>query len=377
MLRLEKAFTLDTERAPRGRLDFDRSAIMTKITITELANRLGVSICTVNKALSGKPKVSEATRQRVVEEAQRLGYHPNRAAQVLARNPIRFAYLRPDHFDSFFAPFEAGLRKGAERLTDHRVSIGAQRLDPERWEKQLLPKVRSLLRAGLAGLILSPMPGANHGPLWELLSEQHVPLAQLGLEAPGSPAILTVRQDTLLSGKMAAELLSQFPGPTAIMIGDRQTNDHQEKLRGFQSEAARQNLTVAQVVEHHDDPKLGYTMTCRLLQEHPEVRSIYVATDNFSGILRSLKECGTAGRIRVVATGLFPEIRTAMDEGLVHFSLHQRMAEQGELVIQRLHDMLSQHFREPQRVLLPPWIAIRSNIDSLSAPISVNKSASL
>ena len=83
---------------------------MAKITITELAKRLGVSACTVNKALSGKPKVSDTTRRRVLAEAERLGYRPNRMAQVLARNPIRLAYVHPDHFPSFFGRFEAGVR---------------------------------------------------------------------------------------------------------------------------------------------------------------------------------------------------------------------------------------------------------------------------
>jgi LacI family transcriptional regulator len=340
---------------------------MAKITITELARRLGVSACTVNKALSGKPKVSEKTRQRVVAEAERLGYRPNRMAQVLARNPVRLAYVHPAHFPSFFGPFEDGVRAGVDRLADQRVSTTLHAVDPSKWAERLLGCVRSLLRAGLSGLILSPNAGVDYGPLWDLLAEHRVPLAQLGLEVPGSPAVLTVRQDTLRSGRVAAELLSHFPGPVAVMIGNRQVVDHDEKLRGFQAEAARRGLAIAEVYEHEDDPKLGYAMTCRLFREHPEVGGLYVATDNFGGILRGLKQHGSAGRVKVVATGVFPEVRAAMDRDLVHFSLDQRMAEQGELAVQYLHDVLSHHRVEMQKILVPPRIAVRGTIDSLAS----------
>jgi LacI family transcriptional regulator len=340
---------------------------MARITITELARRLGVSVCTVNKALSGKPKVSQQTRQRVIEEAARLGYRPNRSAQVLARSPLRLAYLRPAHFESFFVPFEAGVRAGVERLADHHVSMTLDRLDPLSFGQELLAKVRGLLRGGLSGLILSPIAGVDYQEVWELLATHRVGLVQLGLEVPGSPAMLTVRQDTLLSGRMAAELLAQFPGPAAVMIGDRQTVDHAEKLRGFQDEAARRGLAIARVCEHHDDAMLSYTLLRRLFREQPEVRGLYVATDVFSGIFRALRQRKAGDRIKVVATGLFSEVRAAMDENLVHFSLDQRMAEQGELAVQHLDDLLSRRGVGAERIMVPPLIAVRSNIDLLAS----------
>lgn len=338
---------------------------MPRLTITELARRLGVSVCTVNKALSGKPKVSEKTRQRVVEEARRLGYRPNRLAQVLARNPIRLAYVHPAHFESFFAPFETGVRMGVERLADHHVSLSVHALDPSKWEKLLLSTVGSLVDSGLSGLILSPGADVDYQPLWDLLTERRVPLVQLGLEVPGSPAVLTVRQDTLLSGKIAAELLSHFAGPAAVMIGNRQIVDHDEKARAFQAEAARRGLTVAAVCQHQDDAKLGYSVTRRLFEEHPEVRGIYMATDNISGIVRYLRQHGLGGRVKVVATGIFPQVQAAMKEGLIHFSLYQRMVEQGELAAHQLHDLLSHHSVEVPTILVPPLVAVLGNIDRL------------
>jgi LacI family transcriptional regulator len=339
---------------------------MAKPTITQLAKHLGVSICTVNKALSGKSKISEATRRRVVEEANRLGYRPSRAAQVLARNPIRLAFVHPAHYESFYAPFAEGIRMGVDSLVDCRVSMSLRKLDPAAWAAALPKTIRSLVRSGLSGLILSPLPGPDYREVWDLLTQHRVTLVQLGLESPGSPAALTVRQDAYASGRIAAELLSHFPGPAAVMIGDRRIADHNEKILAFQAEAADRGLPVAEICEHFDDPELGYSQTHRLFQKHPNVGGLYVATDNFIGICRAIEERSANDRPKVVATGLFPDIRKALECNLVHFALDQRMAEQGELAVHCLHDLLSGIPIESKKILLQPLVAVRGNIDALS-----------
>ncbi|MCP4425696.1 MAG: LacI family transcriptional regulator [Chloroflexi bacterium] len=55
------------------------------ITIKDISKRLGISVSTVSKALNGYPDVSERTRERILEMARELDYHPNIAAQSLRR----------------------------------------------------------------------------------------------------------------------------------------------------------------------------------------------------------------------------------------------------------------------------------------------------
>ena len=53
-------------------------------TIRQLAEHLGLSPATVSRALNGFPEVGVATRQRVLEGAERLHYRPNMHAKRLA-----------------------------------------------------------------------------------------------------------------------------------------------------------------------------------------------------------------------------------------------------------------------------------------------------
>lgn len=54
------------------------------MNLRELSKMLDLSQTTVSRALNGYPEVNEATRRRVVEVAERVGYRPNSRAKELA-----------------------------------------------------------------------------------------------------------------------------------------------------------------------------------------------------------------------------------------------------------------------------------------------------
>ena len=51
-----------------------------KISIKDLANRLGVSVSTVSKALNGYTDINPRTKERVMQLAKELHYFPNQQA---------------------------------------------------------------------------------------------------------------------------------------------------------------------------------------------------------------------------------------------------------------------------------------------------------
>lgn len=87
------------------------------VTIRAVATLAGVSPSTVSRALNTPELVRAATRRRVLECAERLGYEPNRAARSLVLGRTATAGLIvPDIANPFFAPFikavQARLRDG-------------------------------------------------------------------------------------------------------------------------------------------------------------------------------------------------------------------------------------------------------------------------
>jgi DNA-binding LacI/PurR family transcriptional regulator len=69
---------------PAGRLGHDSRGRRSAVSISDVARAAGVSPSTVSYVLSGKRPISEATRQRVDEAIQQLGYRPHAGARALA-----------------------------------------------------------------------------------------------------------------------------------------------------------------------------------------------------------------------------------------------------------------------------------------------------
>ena len=75
--------------------------IMSKSTIKDVANKVGVSVATVSYVLNGKKKISEPTKKRIYEAIEELNYVPNINAQGLNSHSSRLiGVVVPDRKDT-------------------------------------------------------------------------------------------------------------------------------------------------------------------------------------------------------------------------------------------------------------------------------------
>ena len=93
--------------------------IYTRVTLKDVARRVGVSVNAASKVLNNtrsSGQVSEDTRKRILEVAKELGYQPNSAARSLVRrrSDIIAMYFDVEYLD-VAEPFTAALIEGAER----------------------------------------------------------------------------------------------------------------------------------------------------------------------------------------------------------------------------------------------------------------------
>lgn len=74
------------------------------ITVKEIAQLCGVSITTVSNILNNKPKVSEETRQKVLEVVKQTGYKPNYFAQGMRKQKTRTIGIVVEDLNIFSTP---------------------------------------------------------------------------------------------------------------------------------------------------------------------------------------------------------------------------------------------------------------------------------
>lgn len=87
-----------------------REMIPINITIKDVAKELGVSYSSISRALNGKEGVSKATRDKILEAAERMGYQPNDLARGLVNKISKtVGVIIPDINNPFFGEIVAGI----------------------------------------------------------------------------------------------------------------------------------------------------------------------------------------------------------------------------------------------------------------------------
>lgn len=87
------------------------------MTIHDVARELGVSASTVSRAISGKGRIGEATRKRIMAYIEEHGFYPNAAAQSLAQAKTNnIAVILPEVKTLVDIPFFHTCLYGVEEL---------------------------------------------------------------------------------------------------------------------------------------------------------------------------------------------------------------------------------------------------------------------
>ena len=125
-------------------------------TIHDVARRAGVSVTTVSRALTQPELLRPATRERVLDAARKLAYHPNRAARSLITGKTgNIGIVVPDLSN----PFYPGVVRGAQ-LRAHQAGYAVFLADSNEDAAYAGPR---LLAVGFA--MIAPLPFSRGKPV--------------------------------------------------------------------------------------------------------------------------------------------------------------------------------------------------------------------
>jgi DNA-binding LacI/PurR family transcriptional regulator len=161
-----------------------------RVSIKDVAREAGVSVTTVSHALNHKGRLSEGTRSRVVEVAERLGYRANPAARHLVSGRaglIAAMASLPDDPRVRFAEFGyytalIGAASGAALARDSALVVAPPSRDGMIWDRVPLDGV----------LVIDPMVG---DPVLAALRERNIPYVTIGRDPDGLQPACAVLAD--------------------------------------------------------------------------------------------------------------------------------------------------------------------------------------
>jgi len=334
--------------------------------IREIAESLGVSIGTVDRALHNRPGINRQTRTKILEQAKAMGYKPNLAARFLSsRKQLKIGVNLPAEIASFFDLVRDGVLEavGAVETSDvklvHRSYPGLGR-----GEKEALAEA---LESELDGLIMVPGQPECLVPLLRKAAEQRLPVVCVNSDAPQVEHLATVCVDSLTTGALAGELMGRFlasKGPLVAVTGQLSTIDHAQKVAGFRQAIAEMwpELRIGTVVEAHDHEPEAYEKCRKLLGGASDIAGIYVTTANSIPVMRAVEEAGLGGRLTVITSDLFPALARHIESGRVAATLYQRPVMQGQLAFRALYSYLVEGVQPPPVTRLAPHVVMKSNL---------------
>ncbi|MFI6348220.1 LacI family DNA-binding transcriptional regulator [Streptomyces sp. NPDC050560] len=219
---------------------------MTAVRLKDVADRAGVSIKTVSNVVRGAPRVSDATRERVMRAVDELGYRPNPSARRLRTGRAGLVALAvPDLATPYFAELAHHVR--AEAAAFDLTVLIEETMGDAKEEMRLATGVGASL---LDGVILSPLRVS----LDELARVADAfPLVLLGERGYGRGRVVA---DHVLIDSVAAarEVTAHLIGLGRTRIAAVGVDEHgsatsRQRLEGFQLALHEAGLTY--------DPRLA------------------------------------------------------------------------------------------------------------------------
>ena len=241
------------------------------ITTRDIAERLGVSVSTVGRALADDPRISEETKFRVRQAASDMGYVGNRAARMMrgaSSNVV--ALVIPDIRNSFYSTI-------AHELSKNMESEGFQLMLSETGDDRTaeLRHLRELSANRVAAVIIVPSARPHSESVKLLRALPHVQLLRrhpsLGSQWFGVDDEEALRRAT-------AHLVAQGHTRIAYLGGPEELPTGAARLRGFRSalhegglpdDAGRAELGPPSSVDHGRE-------TVRRLLSGPDVPTALV-----------------------------------------------------------------------------------------------------
>lgn len=338
-----------------------------RVTIYDIAEHLGISTATVNRALTGKPRVKEETRRLVVETAAKMGFKPNTLARSLARRQLRLAVIGFTSFSEFHEPFLHGARDAGQELADYNIQVDYFSYDdgatntPES-DRFLEDTLKGIADGGYDGVLAL----ARHTDTFKLLRDKGIYVATAVNDIEKEMRNFYICYNGHVAGRIAAELIYRWMSdrsrPVAIASGFEGMGIHESIVQGFREQLKDTPLKLQNILYNMDNEDIAYESTCRLLDEVPGLGAIYINSFNYRGVIRAVQERGRAGKLLLITSDISNELRELIKKGIVSASIFQNQYEQGRRGLHRLYHALDDAAQVEDTITIDPQIILSSNL---------------
>jgi LacI family transcriptional regulator, galactose operon repressor len=347
--------TDDRASAPRTPSPGDPSRPRRLPTSHDVALEAGVSQPTVSRALRGDPRVTEATRTRVLLAAERLGYvTSDRGRSLATRRTSRIGVVVEDLDNPFYLELLDALHERLERSHVRMIVLTPQRNDPERVER--------LVDGSIDGAILttthldSPLPAQLRGRRFPFVLLNRI----VDDEACASCSVDN-RQGAV---RLTEELLRSGHRAIAAIFGPETTSTGRDRERGIRAVLADAAVPLpdGRTRRGRYTYESGHHGCTELLAARDRPTAVLCANDVVAiGALNAAHALGLRVPEDVSITG-FDDIAMAAWDVFQLTTVSQNLRRMAETAVDLVLALVDDPYADPRRIVLPADLVHRRTL---------------
>ncbi len=247
-------------------------------TLKLIAEKLGISITTVSKALKGYADVNAKTRERVIELAKSLNYTPNSFAVNFRTNESKIiGLIIPEVVHHFFSSVINGIIAEAEKQ-DYLVII-LQSNESKELEKR---QVELLLSKRVDGIIISLSNESNNDEHLEAILQKNIPLVLIDKISKLIQCSKVIIDDRKAAFDAVNHLISIGCKKIAHIRGPVNPQNAIDRFMGYKTALEKNNIPFDKNLVYtceHVTYKEGYDFANQIIKDHPDVDGLFAITD--------------------------------------------------------------------------------------------------
>ena len=335
------------------------------VTLRDVAQLAGVSSKTVSRVVNNQGEISEATRRRVQDAIEKLGYRPNILARSLVSQRSDTLAVVAWGID-YYGPSRAVL--GVEQQSNELGYSLFLHLLPQPNDPNVQPVLDAITARRVDGIVWAvPEVGDNRALMRADRLKQLPPTVFISMRP--RPGLFVVAIDNRAGAAQATQhLLAQGRRKIGVITGPLAWWEARERHAGWQETLQQAGLAPSTACAAEGDWSAASGDHCmrQLLAQQPDLDAVFVSNDQMAlgalGVAHSLgrqvpQDLAIVGFDNTPESAYFwPPLTT----------VYQQLVEAGRMAVQVLHKLIEARQQgadsaEPAATMLTPELVIRQS----------------
>ena len=272
------------------------------LTLKDLAQKLGLSISTVSRALQNNPVINHDTRLRVNKLAKKLDYYPDALAKSLKnKKSYTIGVIVPEISHFFFSSVIDGIE---DVMYKHGYAIMVTKSN-EDFEREVLNSA-SLISNRVAGVIASISQNTKSGKHFNNIINRGIPLVLFDRVLEDLDVHKVIGDDFKKTYEMVNHLIDSGYQNIAYLAGPSHLNITMDRVNGYKKALIDNDIElmdglIMNINLNEDD---GFEGAKALIREFPKIDAICCVNDPVAiGVYEYLNKVGIKIPDKVGVTG--------------------------------------------------------------------------